>query len=517
MTGRPQQHTGASNPYDALAVLTHTINDAIAQNDLYTASSLVENNIAAVWFGIPPTKMVEVLDVLVNQTDSPSPLLQAAYRILSAQLAGEFKSQPLLSAIDDDDPQQLFVLTMFRINDLRQKGRIREAFAQTESLNDLLGKMRYNLDPNGGWRLQSAIEIGISAMLAGDFTKALGAFTQVQLHATVPKYVYLTRDSLVKSALIHACFGNSKTALAFIERTNRIQTSSSWIETRISAQQDLVKALTHADNIAEATDQLEAVNLDEIGEMWPFYVVALHRIFETAGRYDELDRRLEFLDSLPLPRLDQDGFSGSVIPLKRAMLALQLGRGSQAHRLLDRADPHLAYTQLILAAAHLYTGHNEQALQQASGLRHQTRGFRLMELRRLSIVSTAQYQCGQTNEALSTLQYAAALPRGLGPTEIALFKPTIQRFAEKRIKGWPAHSDNHSTFLIGIPQTAATLTPRETEIVKHLAQNRTRAEIAKELFVSQNTVKTQLRSIFRKLEVTSAAGAIRESQRRGIL
>ena len=40
------------------------------------------------------------------------------------------------------------------------------------------------------------------------------------------------------------------------------------------------------------------------------------------------------LDSLPFPRIDRDGFSGGVIPLKRAMLALQVGRGSEAQVLL---------------------------------------------------------------------------------------------------------------------------------------------------------------------------------------
>src|SRR5699024_2411188 len=150
----------------------------------------------------------------------PSPLLQASYRILSASLTGEFNSRELLATIDTDDPQQLFVLAMFRLNDLRQQGRVREAFQQTEHLEQLLGKMRFVLDPGGGWRLQSAIEIGISAMLAGYFTKALAAFTQVQLHAAVPKYAYLTRDSLVKAALIHACFGNGTTAKAYIQRTS---------------------------------------------------------------------------------------------------------------------------------------------------------------------------------------------------------------------------------------------------------------------------------------------------------
>ena len=517
MTGHPQSHD-TSPASDDLAQLIQRIKDAITQEQFQTAASLVEGNIAAAWFGIPPSEMVEILHFLLNHLDAPSPLLQASYRILSASLTGEFNSRELLATIDTDDPQQLFVLAMFRLNDLRQQGRVRQAFQQTEHLEQLLGKMRFVLDPGGGWRLQSAIEIGISAMLAGNFTKALAAFTQVQLHAAVPKYAYLTRDSLVKSALIHACFGNGTTAKAYIQRTSRIPPTSSWIESQLGAQQEFVKVLTYKDDQIQAADRLESVSLQNVGEMWPFYVVALHRTLEAVGHYEELDDRLEFLDSLPFPRIDRDGFSGSVIPLKRAMLALQVGRGSEAQVLLRRADPHLAYTQLILAAADLYAGRHEQALQQASRLRRHTRGFRLMEIRRLSIVSTAQYQLGHTAEATSTLKHAAGVPRGLDPTEIQLFNPMVRHFAEQRVESWPRHTNSSkSTFLVGVPQAAATLTPRETEILKQLVQQRTRAQIARKLFISPNTVKTQLRSIFRKLEVSSASGAIREGQRRGIL
>lgn len=94
--------------------------------------------------------MVEILQNLLNHLDSPTPLLQASYRILSATLTGESSSRELLATIDSDDPQQMFVLAMFRINELRQQGRAREAFQQTEHLEQLLGKMRFVLDPSGG-------------------------------------------------------------------------------------------------------------------------------------------------------------------------------------------------------------------------------------------------------------------------------------------------------------------------------------------------------------------------------
>src|SRR5690625_5517986 len=116
------------------------------------------------------------------------------------------------------------------------------------------------------------------------------------------------------------------------------------------------------------------------------------------------------------------------------MLALQVGHGSEAQVLLRRADPHLAYTRLILAAAELYAGRHQQALQQALSLRRQTPGFRLMESRPLPIVSAAQYQLGHTGEATSTLKHAAGLPHGRGPTEAQLFNPLLPHLTGHRVE-----------------------------------------------------------------------------------
>src|SRR5699024_12138021 len=92
MTGHPQSHD-TSPASDALAQLIQRIKDAITQEQFQTAASLVEGNIAAAWFGIPPSEMVEILHFLLNHLDAPSPLLQASYRILSASLTGEFNSR----------------------------------------------------------------------------------------------------------------------------------------------------------------------------------------------------------------------------------------------------------------------------------------------------------------------------------------------------------------------------------------------------------------------------------------
>ncbi|MDN6499559.1 MAG: helix-turn-helix transcriptional regulator, partial [Yaniella sp.] len=172
---------------------------------------------------------------------------------------------------------------------------------------------------------------------------------------------------------------------------------------------------------------------------------------------------------------------------------------------------------LIQAAAQLYAGRYKQALQQAASLRHETRGFRLVEIRRLSIIATAQFQAGDTKDSLATLEHASRLPRGLSPNEVDLFNPIIRDFAEQHVGTWPPPSEGASTFLVGLAEPGPTLTEREIEILGHLARGHTREHIAGTLSISLNTVKTQLRSIFYKLKVSSAADAVQQGQRRGII
>lgn len=51
-------------------------------------------------------------------------------------------------------------------------------------------------------------------------------------------------------------------------------------------------------------------------------------------------------------------------------------------------------------------------------------------------------------------------------------------------------------------------TPREREIVLHLAQGRTVHAISEKLFVSENTVKSHIKSIYLKLDIHSRAELI---------
>ncbi|CAN5337667.1 response regulator transcription factor [soil metagenome] len=68
------------------------------------------------------------------------------------------------------------------------------------------------------------------------------------------------------------------------------------------------------------------------------------------------------------------------------------------------------------------------------------------------------------------------------------------------------------------PEDADTsLTPKEREVLSHLAQQRSNAEIARAMHVSAATVKTHLSKIYAKLDVAGRSEAVVAGAQRGLL
>jgi LuxR family maltose regulon positive regulatory protein len=62
-----------------------------------------------------------------------------------------------------------------------------------------------------------------------------------------------------------------------------------------------------------------------------------------------------------------------------------------------------------------------------------------------------------------------------------------------------------------------SLTRRELEVLRALARGRSKRQTADELFVSYNTIHSQVRSIYRKLDVHSLTAAVARARHRGLI
>jgi len=84
-----------------------------------------------------------------------------------------------------------------------------------------------------------------------------------------------------------------------------------------------------------------------------------------------------------------------------------------------------------------------------------------------------------------------------------LFEPSVRRaMTERALQARPS-------------DPASQLTERELQVLRGMSQGKSNAEIGRSLFLSEDTIKTHARRLFRKLEVNDRAQAVALGFRRG--
>nr|WP_303323382.1 LuxR C-terminal-related transcriptional regulator [Actinomyces radicidentis] len=82
----------------------------------------------------------------------------------------------------------------------------------------------------------------------------------------------------------------------------------------------------------------------------------------------------------------------------------------------------------------------------------------------------------------------------------------------------PAVAGKQGLRLSGGPAAAAVvLTPRQTDVLERLASERTLADIADELFLGVETVRSTSKAVYKKLGVHSREEAVRTARLSGLL
>lgn len=194
----------------------------------------------------------------------------------------------------------------------------------------------------------------------------------------------------------------------------------------------------------------------------------------------------------------------------RALLQLALGSPDAAHIILQRDGSPGPDRDIALARAELAIGRHGSALEHLR--RHAGAPLRPR--------ATAEYAA---IEAAALLRFSDS-PRVNGALEQlgAVLQRTHQRFAlallpaadYRRVvsalhdAGYICVADLPESSLIPDPHLHLLLSAREAAVLQVLAHTGSAAAIAAELVVSVNTVKTQLRSLYRKLGVATRDEAI---------
>ncbi|CAA0079852.1 HTH-type transcriptional regulator MalT [Zhongshania aliphaticivorans] len=141
-----------------------------------------------------------------------------------------------------------------------------------------------------------------------------------------------------------------------------------------------------------------------------------------------------------------------------------------------------------------------------------------------------QHNCGSTEQASTELKTALTLAAEYGVVKTVLDEgPKVEELLKAHLNGsWSSSLNHYIKYLLSYCEHSAelevsntelqeALTSREMQILSLLAKGETNKNIARNLFVSENTVKFHLKNIFHKLNVSTRTQAISSASAHGLI
>ena len=218
---------------------------------------------------------------------------------------------------------------------------------------------------------------------------------------------------------------------------------------------------------------------------------------------------------------------GSRLAAMRASMLIARGHAAAAKRMLAAVDTPTDEQRVQIARAMLALGERTDALECSRPITESATPAPLPALIDANLVlARAADETGETTLAARSLCRALRLSR---PERIRrpfleergwLRRSIVYLINDPSRYAWLGHTvlGRQLTELnSGVPAPPPPLSPREQEVLRRLAEPLSAEEIATDMVLSANTLKTHMGSIYRKLGVPRRRMAIRRARELGIL
>jgi LuxR family transcriptional regulator, maltose regulon positive regulatory protein len=369
------------------------------------------------------------------------------------------------------------------------------------------------------------IQSAVLSDLNGDSEGAVAQFGEAYRHAAASAYGFGAAELFARMAVSLALLGQMRQALACLERastslpvrgllTREVRYLTLLAEAIIAtAQLDRTRA---ARALAAVDDALDG------GEWWPFVLTARVGYVLTWGDTADL------VSCLAGVRVGQEqlaklatvgGTAGPALAGAEVDLLVALGRGNEARSVLDGGyggDRLLAVSRARLA---LFVGDNRAARDFAvATIADPGPVSPLQRLRAMLVRAVASYRLDRFSEAVEAFGRAVVQSNLLAVRQPfgQLPRADLLALAVQVPGGKAILADQRPPGVPG-PITLVTLSRREQVVLEQLSSGRPVATIAAGLNVSTNTVRSQARSIYRKLGVNSRPEAVRLGRQLGLV
>lgn len=403
--------------------------------------------------------------------------------------------------------------TLMRAIDLRLGGHFAEAAAACE---DVAGELvRASDDPDVATPNAGALDhlhIGFTFLLAGRIDDAPVLF---RLAHRLGSATFVERTAAGVLALTHALHGSITDARLWIDEEHRHEPLPADEEAIVRPPGLVASALVALDRLDPdgAFDILtELGSPDDNEEGWAFTLYANGQHALLAGLPAD---GLQYIES-EIKRFSRlyGGMSGHLLDAVRADLNLAIGRPDEARRVVARSTDTL--TAAARARVRLFAGDPAGAEAIGHHYRDDPSCPPRVSMELAVVGAAAACALGRRNDARRCMFRAAALSRQTGMLRpFTGLAPSMVRNITDLGVDLPVDLEqialDFGTFRT--TQPTVRLTPRESAVLEALVAGGNAGTIAEAQFVSLNTVKTQLRSLYRKLGVHSRRDAIAVARR----
>ena len=438
----------------------------------------------------------------------------------TALVTGRSHALPVPTPVDSElaelDDQRLADHLHTHLVAHRRNGDIHTAMTYAERLDHLLHQPRVpTVSDSSGPLPLFHYQLGVTYLLAGHTLRALRALSAAQQLAALDPDNHVQRAAITRMAVAHAMRGSMFDAATSLALVTTLPEPSRFFQACTPSSERLARALVALERMdADLPDLMDAVSaLDAPDELWPCVMhararyalaVALPASALEAVRLAQHSRLIQ-----PDTPADDVGTSAMVDAYHA------LDERAAAERLLDErhdlSDTGPGPFTRIARVRHLL--HRGESAAAAAECRALSGSDSLPLGARSEVLLLFIWSTQRLDQPLNKAQAGAAAQLVIGGHRRRLFTTIPRDVVDAIAAELDDEEDEFRRLLEGLrfahplPSRPA-LTPGESKVLAALLTHSTTAEIARALFVSPNTVKTQLASIYRKLGVNGCKDAV---------
>lgn len=453
-----------------------------------------------------PALLLDVLERMPDEVIDREPKLRLAKEYIGRNVLGDGYSTSYRNSVALTGPlDAVNRLAMWtgQMAGAREAGRFADAARLVTVAREFLSAQPVDADPMLSAALpEFHFQWGLTRELAGDFDDALTDYNDAYDWAVSTGHAMVESSAAAAAAFLHALHGRNALAQTWLDRFPR-DAGDAWWSTAAAVPAQLAEAILYVDHLdregaAQVLDQLSPVRA---GERWAAYFL-LRAVTETRQQrvrtvMSELDSHLE---TVPVARR-KEGAIGEYLALTRLVLALHRPGASDTGLADDRPTARASVLRQYGALLHALRAHASGRVKDARVLAAPLLTVSGARPRVLigALVAASDESSPQLEEAVELALTQSSL--GLLPFSSVEVRERVAQILARRD---PATATRFRAAASSrFSHEASVLSRREREVAERAATGETTHGIAAALHVSPNTVKTQLRSVYRKLGVSS--------------